>query len=345
MSVLSWITGLGGLASGVANSFLQNSQSNKALKAQQEENEKNRQYNAAQAQLAYQRSVQQWHRENQYNSPSSVMARYRNAGLNPDLMASNGDTGSMATFSGSSAASYSGGVTPQPPTDWNQGFKNLMEARLLEAQAKNLDADTRGKQAQADILETDAKFEEALKNNELKTSELDITLKSTDIDWKKEDISRLRLTCKEIEQNLQNLKATYNESVQRLEGLKEDVISKRLDNLFKEQSNEVLLEQLSVNLQISKKEAETYMTRFLMDIAHKQSEINVNNARVSEILTSTANAVTSGRLLSLQLGEEEEYQSHFKTLDNDGNITQRSLTAIRNVLKLGGSLINGLFKL
>lgn len=47
----------------------------------------------AEAELAYQRSVEMWHMQNQYNSPEQQMSRFGAAGLNPHLVYSQGNPG------------------------------------------------------------------------------------------------------------------------------------------------------------------------------------------------------------------------------------------------------------
>ena len=54
-----------------------------------------RQANRANMELAkysYEKNLEQWNRENEYNSPSAQMARYRAAGLNPNLIYSQQNT-------------------------------------------------------------------------------------------------------------------------------------------------------------------------------------------------------------------------------------------------------------
>lgn len=47
----------------------------------------------AEAELAYQRSIQQWNAQNMYNSPEAQMARFQAAGLNPHLIYGQGSSG------------------------------------------------------------------------------------------------------------------------------------------------------------------------------------------------------------------------------------------------------------
>lgn len=68
------------------------------LKQQQLANEGNMRL----AQYKYEKDLEQWNRENEYNSPKSQMQRYAEAGLNPNLIYGQGSSGNAA----SSAPTY-----------------------------------------------------------------------------------------------------------------------------------------------------------------------------------------------------------------------------------------------
>ena len=85
--VQDFFNGSGGSMIGSAISSLVSGLGNRAqIKAQAKENQKNREYNLMLARLQNQWNLEQWQRENDYNSPTAQMARYRAAGLNPDLI-------------------------------------------------------------------------------------------------------------------------------------------------------------------------------------------------------------------------------------------------------------------
>lgn len=53
--------------------------------------------NKAEAELAYQRSIAEWNRQNLYNDPQSQMARFEAAGLNPHLIYGQGNAGNASS--------------------------------------------------------------------------------------------------------------------------------------------------------------------------------------------------------------------------------------------------------
>ena len=142
----SIISGGASLAGNIIGAIQGNKNIDKQIAAQREENQKNRDWNRAMAELANTWSIEQWNRENAYNTPASVMARLREGGVNPDLFYSN---------SGQNLAASSPNVIPTPasdPVDVSAlGSKatvgditnNVVSQSLMTAQVKKLNADTK----------------------------------------------------------------------------------------------------------------------------------------------------------------------------------------------------------
>lgn len=57
------------------------------------QNKKQRDFDRNQAEIAYNRDIQQWNRANEYNSPAKQMERFTEAGLNKNLIYSQGQPG------------------------------------------------------------------------------------------------------------------------------------------------------------------------------------------------------------------------------------------------------------
>lgn len=99
---------IGGAISGVGSLFGNMMGSKNALKAVRETNQANRDL----AEYAYQQDLAQWNRQNEYNTPTAQMERLKEAGLNPNLMYGQGNTGNA-----SSSPSYNA-----PRMESYQGF-------------------------------------------------------------------------------------------------------------------------------------------------------------------------------------------------------------------------------
>lgn len=126
---------------------------NKQLKAQREENQKNREFNAKESALSRQYNTQMVNMQNDYNNPRNVMARLSAAGINPALAYSNGSSvlGSVGIGSTSQQASSSGSVGTALPD-----FTGLGQAGLIAAQ-------TAKTQEEAGLIREEA-FNKAVEN-------------------------------------------------------------------------------------------------------------------------------------------------------------------------------------
>lgn len=106
---LSGIGSAFNIASGIG-SMVQNRRFFKQrLQFDKEQNELNRQYNLNLAKQQNQWSIDQWNRENNYNTPAAQRLRMAQAGLNPDLVYGNG--------AGQSLAASSPGMTAGSPSN------------------------------------------------------------------------------------------------------------------------------------------------------------------------------------------------------------------------------------
>lgn len=93
---------------------------------------------------AYQRNLQMWNLQNEYNSPTQQMARLRTAGLNPNLVYGSGVTGNSA----GSAPQYQPADIKRAELSsyrgWNQGLtdavSNFLAYRSNRAQVENMEA-------------------------------------------------------------------------------------------------------------------------------------------------------------------------------------------------------------
>lgn len=183
----SLISGLGGSllnsATNVAGSLISANAQNKALKkqikAQSIENEKNRKYNKELAEYQNKLNVEQWNRENKYNSPAEQMRRFQEAGLNPNLI-----YGQMSNAPQLSGSLSSG--APSTPQDMSPlgNMRSVTGAALsaidplTSAQIDNIKADTSKKNAETKsteiqnfIDENRAQFEEWLNKNQFMSPE------------------------------------------------------------------------------------------------------------------------------------------------------------------------------
>lgn len=151
---MSWIGNAINGAGSLLNLIGQGKNIDKQIWAQQQENRKNREYNLMLAQQQNKWSVEQWERENEFNSPKNQMARLNDAGINPNLAYSNG----VHNISASSPSMTAG--SPSTPADMSalgqkptlgQAIQMALANEYTRAQIDNIKADTDSKSMANDV--------------------------------------------------------------------------------------------------------------------------------------------------------------------------------------------------
>lgn len=148
--------GLIGAGLSAASSIFSGSQSNSSnRKLAEQQNQYNQQlqqrafdYNSQQSELEYQRNLEQWNRENDYNTPASQMQRYIDAGLNPNLIYGSGTSAGTASSSPQFTAARYNAPTAERSTnrpvshglDPYQAVSLGNQLALQRAQVDNLEA-------------------------------------------------------------------------------------------------------------------------------------------------------------------------------------------------------------
>lgn len=106
--------------------------------------------NKAEAELAYKRNLEMWNLQNAYNDPKAQMARYQGAGLNPNLMYGQGNSGNANTPPAYQpphiqyqyqAGKYGAAAASVIPMMMNVG-EWVQNMRIKEAQLKGIQTET-----------------------------------------------------------------------------------------------------------------------------------------------------------------------------------------------------------
>lgn len=235
---------IGSLVSGVgsiAGMIGQNKIVNKQIAAQREENRLNRYYNQMLARQQNQWNLEQWNRENAYNSPLAQMYRLRQAGLNPDLMYGQGTTGNSA----GSPEMTSG--APSEPQDMSailskrsfgqtlsMSIEREQQRRMNEAQIEAIKANTNKTNSETQGQDIDNAIQQIRLGNEatfqgLKIREMNDAhdLSTSEIKKRLQDIEESKKLCDQIDSNITKNQALIadlnNQQVERLrESLRRD---------------------------------------------------------------------------------------------------------------------------
>lgn len=226
----------------IAGNIASNMNINNQVSQQRKENQANRDWNLNLAKMQNRWNVEQWNRENAYNSPAAQMARYKAAGLNPDLM-----YGQQNLSAASPEMTAGDGSLP---TD----VSNLANKRtMLDVVSASLDNDIKREQVKG--MKT---------QNEMNIQKLDTEKALSYLvgDPLSADVSVLadKLPFRAYQEYL-NLVNSAKDSVNKTadNDLKlQDLSIKKIDRAFKEKSNQILLDDLAEKLKITRAEAEYY---------------------------------------------------------------------------------------
>lgn len=170
------VAGLGSLASGIFGSSSQRSANEANLQIARETNAQN--YKMFQEQLGF--NERMYHENNMYNSPSAQVERFKQAGLNPYLMMSEGANAGNADAVSAPAATPAVTGAPMQPVWQDRG----QIGDLLDSIGKAVDLKTKNRKNLADIKQaeasgalSDAEARKAIGDNRRADALLDPTIK------------------------------------------------------------------------------------------------------------------------------------------------------------------------
>lgn len=202
------------LAGNIADTVSSNKNINKQIASQERENQKNREWNLNLAKMQNQWSIEQWNRENQYNSPSAQMARAKAAGLNPDLIY--GDGG--ATMASAASPEMTAGAPSSPVDMSNLAYKKTFGAAIAESMqqyysAKTAEANIELAESQANKNNVEAEGTSLENNwiNKLNGNTLDIgnaTIRNLNVgsDLAEEQKKKIGVEIQQIHTNIDKLR-------------------------------------------------------------------------------------------------------------------------------------------
>lgn len=207
---------LGGVLSGISNLFgasSQNKNVDKQINAAKEEAEKTRQWQTSEREAQQEWNYNLWTANNEYNTPAAMMARYKDAGVNPDLIYSGGNVQSP----GSPAA---GGHTPSGPVADTSGYNryrplgDVASRALSDAATAALTAktstETEGQKHTNDILASDAAFRDAYNQGILNTQNSEIVVNNSTVKLNDQQIEESRARISKIDSEISKISQEIN---------------------------------------------------------------------------------------------------------------------------------------
>lgn len=159
-------------------------------------------------------NLQMWNMQNAYDSPAAQMQRYKEAGLNPNLIYGQSNTGGSVSTANLESSPYHSGSAPHGgrPSNWSPGRVDLdlsggiaayMNMKEQAARTSNLEAQNKVQQQQALLLAT----QNAKTATEGSILGLDLQKRGAEAPY----YSQLAKTSADAaEQNLNNLRQEYD---------------------------------------------------------------------------------------------------------------------------------------
>lgn len=350
-AVASGLFGLGSSALGASSS---NKQIDKQIAAQKEENEKNRAYNLQLAQMQNAWNQEQWERENEYNSPVNQMKRYQEAGLNPDLMYQNGNSGNAMQLSGgmtsgapSSLVDYS--ALGQKKTIGDV-IKDTLNNEMMRAQIDKVKAETKREGAQTDILRSDAAFRDAWNQGQLDLQKVQINIGNSEIKLNDQEFKKLRYEMFKLDAETKNVVLQYDEIRSRIRDLDASVASRRLHDVLDSKKAEAEIRKLASSAHVDyavAKRTLTLLSEELLGLQLSNAEsgerianLSFQNDRLQFDLSQdkdyqdverTSNVITDvcdtllpiASLIGVAFGGDYHESYHETRVDKDGNVSER----------------------
>lgn len=240
--------------SSAIGTLAQNANIQNAINANKESQAENREWNLNLAKMQNQWNIDQWNRENSYNSPAAYRARLKAAGMNPDL-AYGGVTGqsaaSPAMTSGQGSQPVDNSLLAQKMTALNIASAAL-DNKLKTAQIQGVKEENKGKSLDNRLKSREVSTEDAL--SMLLGSSLD---PETQMIASKLPFRAYREFMRLVREETDRTNAVADNDLKLL-----DKRSKQLDNHIKEESAQSLIDEIKQKLRISKNEAE-FLTKTL----------------------------------------------------------------------------------
>lgn len=273
------IAGATALAGSIAGNRSSNSNIDKQIAAQKEENQKNRDWNLNLAKQQNQWNIDQWNRENQYNIPAAQMARMKAAGLNPDLAYGQQNLSAaspeMTAGDGSLPADLSNLANKRTIGDSiAQAASTRLtnaQAKLAESQADKTDKETEGQGITNEWLPKLLKGQVDDNEATIKQKLADAGLKGKQIEVATEQIKVMQQSVKESQKKIEDLQSQMeNRTFQQVQAMLEY-------NLKKDKQSYEVREILS-RIGINSATARRIVNLLPYEIAESISRAGVNDA-------------------------------------------------------------------
>lgn len=230
MSVLGILSAGLGAVSSIGSMIGQNRSIRQQIKAQQEENNKNRAYNLMLARLQNRWNLNQWQRENDYNSPTAQMARFKAAGLNPNLIYGQSNTAaSSPTLTSGAASSPTDMSAIGNKRNFGQAMQEALNLEMQRAQIEAIKAGTEKTKADTDNtrentkgLTIDNMYRAAKHEQTLEIGGMQVQLGKSTLRMNDQQMENLKAELPKIAAEVESINQSVAESRRRVQQMDND---------------------------------------------------------------------------------------------------------------------------
>lgn len=297
----------------------QNRNIDKQIDAQSKENERTRKYNLQLAEKQNQWNIDQWNREVQYNDPAAQMARFKAAGLNPNLIY--GQTNTAPQLSGSLTSG-----APATPTDMSAlgskssplaaVFRSIGEQRMLDAQIRNIDAqtnkteaETEGQYSTNEILATDAKFREVLNQGQIDLGNAQIRGIDSNIAKNETEISKMRQETVNLQHESDNLLAKYDEIRANIANIDASTAYTKLRGVLESQETQATVRKLAAETRLSQATVKSIVSKLPYELLGLQTNTQLTEHEIENLKKIGLHYDVETKSLEFDLGQAKDFDS------------------------------------
>lgn len=306
------------------------------IQAQKEENAANRRYNLMLAEKQNQWNLEQWQRNNDYNTPSAVMSRLREAGVNPHMYYSKGNAmGGVSTASPEMTAG-----APSSPIDtsgllqqrtYGDAIQKAMEQSLLAASVRKTNAEAglvdqkrETEEYNTDIFESDAAFRNALNGSSLRLTDMEIELKGSQKHLTDGQIGMLRYEAAMLQKQMDKIDQENKLMEEQIANLTEERRSIILKRVLDSELVEAQCKELAARTHLSYEEAR--------DLAETRAARILNLNMSSQKMQNEAYSVAwDTKIKHLQLDMDSDMFEWRKTMEQAHDVVDLSATVSQEV--------------
>lgn len=330
------IGGATSLFAGIRSSKQQQKIIARQIEAQRKENEAQRRYNLMLAEKQNKWNIEQWQRNNDYNTPSAVMSRLRSAGINPHMYYSKGNamggvsTSSPEMTSGSPAEAVdTSGMLGQ--STYGQAVQMAMDKAVQVASIRKLNADTRLTEQKADteeyntdIFQSDAAFRNALNSSTLRLTGMEIELKGSQKNLTDGQIGMLRYEAAMLQKQMDKIDQENELMEEQIANLTEERRSIVLKRVLDSELVEAQCKELAAKTHLSYEEAR--------DLAKTRAAriLNLNTSSLKNKNEAYVSAWDT-KIKHLQLDMDSDMFEWRKTMEQAHDVVDLTATVSQEV--------------